>query len=160
VPAQDVGVRVDTKHLPALRKVATAVLQAAKEQLTIDSPAPWIQYPAVSAVIIRDKSVHLDAHQRNILIGTSSFDRSPCGTGTSAWIAVLHARGKLALDEDFVHESVIGGLFRGVAVEETKVGAFDAVVPEITGSAHITAFHDFVIDPGDPYKYGFRLISA
>jgi proline racemase len=156
VAARDVGVRVRMENLVALRRLGTVLLQAAREQFTIESPAPWIGYPAIGAVMIRDAPMHPEAHQKNMLMGSIGFDRSPCGTGTSGWVAALHARGQLALGEEFVHESVIGSLFRGRAVECTRVGPFEAVIPEITGSAYITAFHDFIVDPQDPYRHGFK----
>ncbi|MBI1376679.1 MAG: proline racemase [Frankiales bacterium] len=85
------------------------------------------------------------------------FDRSPCGTGTSARMAQLHARGLLGLDEDFVNESFIGTTFTGRLVEETEVGGVPAVVPTITGRAWITGTAQYVLDPDDPFPAGFLL---
>jgi proline racemase len=85
------------------------------------------------------------------------LDRSPCGTGTSARLAQLHARGELAVGEAFVNESVIGTRFTGTIVEETTVGHLPAVVPEITGRAWITAMGQYLLDPEDPFPTGFRL---
>ena len=85
------------------------------------------------------------------------LDRSPCGTGTSARMAALHARGELALGEDFVNESVIGTRFTGRMREETTVGGRPAVVPEITGRAWITGMGQYLLDPEDPFPHGFRV---
>ncbi len=85
------------------------------------------------------------------------LDRSPCGTGTSARLAQLHACGELALGEEFVNESVIGTRFTGRVVEETRVGELPAVVPEITGRAWITGMGQYLLDPEDPFPAGFRL---
>ena len=85
------------------------------------------------------------------------LDRSPCGTGTSARMAQRHARGELALGEDFVNESVIGTRFTGRLVEETTVGGLPAVVPEITGRAWVTGMGQYLLDPTDPFPAGFRL---
>lgn len=85
------------------------------------------------------------------------FDRSPCGTGTSARMAQLHARGELGIDEEFVNESFIGTTFRGRLVERVEVGGITAVVPEITGRAWITGTAQYMIDPDDPFPNGFRL---
>jgi len=87
----------------------------------------------------------------------ASMDRPPCGTGTSAKMAALHAKGKLSLGEEFVHESIIGSLFYGRLIEETKVGEYTAVIPTIRGSAYITGIHQFVLDPRDPFPAGFLL---
>ncbi len=85
------------------------------------------------------------------------LDRSPCGTGTSARMALLHAHGQLSLDRPYVHESVLGTRFTGRLVEETEVGGQTAVVPEITGSAWVTAIGQHLLDPDDPFPTGFRL---
>jgi proline racemase len=85
------------------------------------------------------------------------LDRSPCGTGTSARLAQLHARGMLETGTDFVNESVIGTRFTGRIVEETTVAGRPAVVPEITGRAWITGIGEYLLDPTDPFPAGFRL---
>ncbi|NML54579.1 proline racemase family protein [Streptomyces sp. R302] len=85
------------------------------------------------------------------------FDRSPCGTGTSARMAQLHARGQLALDTDFVNESFIGTEFTGRLVAETTVGGRPAVVPTVTGRAWITGTAQYFLDPTDPFPAGFLL---
>jgi proline racemase len=88
---------------------------------------------------------------------TGAIDRSPCGTGTSARMAVLHAKGRLGLDEDFRHEGILGTVFTGRLVEETTVGGRAAVVPTISGTAWITGFADYVVDPSDPFPEGFTV---
>ncbi|MFF0217935.1 proline racemase family protein [Streptomyces vinaceus] len=85
------------------------------------------------------------------------FDRSPCGTGTSARMAQLHARGLLALGADFVNESFIGTEFTGRLIGETTVGGFPAVVPTVTGRAWITGTAQYFLDPADPFPAGFLL---
>ncbi|MDJ0344697.1 proline racemase family protein [Streptomyces sp. H10-C2] len=85
------------------------------------------------------------------------FDRSPCGTGTSARMAQLHARGELPLHTDFVNESFIGTSFTGRLVEETTVGGLPAVVPTVTGRAWITGTAQYFLDPSDPFPGGFLL---
>ena len=85
------------------------------------------------------------------------LDRSPCGTGTSARMAQLHARGELAAGARFVNESVIGTRFTGRIAEETTVGGRPAIVPEITGRAWITAMGQYLLDAEDPFPAGFSL---
>ena len=85
------------------------------------------------------------------------MDRSPCGTGTAAVMAVIDAMGLLAGDRPFVHESLIGTRFLGRVVGRTAVGEHDAILPEIEGSAWITGEHTFLIDEGDPLREGFRI---
>lgn len=84
-------------------------------------------------------------------------DRSPCGTGTSAKLATLYKRGEIGIGEPFVYESFIGSQFKGVIKETAKVGEFDAVIPQITGSAYLLSEATYVIDPDDPLKYGFKV---
>ncbi|MEU8817578.1 proline racemase family protein [Actinoplanes sp. NPDC048796] len=83
------------------------------------------------------------------------FDRSPCGTGTSARMAELWARGELALGQDFVNESFIGSRFTGRLIGETTVGGRPAVLPTITGRAWVTGIGQYMLDPSDPYPTGF-----
>ena len=85
------------------------------------------------------------------------FDRSPCGTGTSARMAQLHARGELPLGQDFVNESFIGTSFTGRLVEATEVAGHPAVVPTVTGRAWITGTAQYLLDPADPFPAGFVL---
>ena len=85
------------------------------------------------------------------------LDRSPCGTGTSARLAQLHARGELAVGDSFVNESVIGTRFTGRVAAETTVGGRPAIVPEITGRAWITAMGQYLLDADDPFPAGFAL---
>ncbi|MFE9609861.1 proline racemase family protein [Streptomyces sp. NPDC006012] len=100
-----------------------------------------------------------DAHRSRhaMAIDPGWFDRSPCGTGTSARMAQLHARGALPLHRDFVNESFIGTEFTGRLVAETEVGGMPAVVPRITGRAWITGTAQYFLDPDDPFPGGFLL---
>ena len=84
------------------------------------------------------------------------FDRSPCGTGTSARMAELHARGELALGDEFVNESFIGTRFVGRLIDTARVGPHPAVIPTITGRAWITGFGQYILDPTDPFPAGFE----
>jgi proline racemase len=98
------------------------------------------------------------AHSRHAMaIHPGWFDRSPCGTGTSARMAQLHVRGELGLHSDFVNESFIGSRFTGRLVAETAVGGIPAVVPTITGRAWVTGTSQFHLDPTDPFPAGFLI---
>ena len=98
-----------------------------------------------------------DGNRNATAIHPGWLDRSPCGTGTSARMAALHARGELALGEAFVNESVIGTRFTGRLVEETRVGSLAAVIPEITGRAWVTGMGQYLLDAEDPFPAGFAL---
>lgn len=86
-----------------------------------------------------------------------SVDRSPCGTGTSARVASLFAKGELALNEEFIHESFIGTQFKARIVEPVEVGPCKGGVPEVTGTAHVTGKLKLIVDPNDPLKDGFHV---
>jgi proline racemase len=97
-------------------------------------------------------------HSRHAMaIHPGWFDRSPCGTGTSARMAQLHARGELPLDTDFRNESFIGTHFVGRLIGETSVGGLPAVIPTVTGRAWITGTAQYHLDPDDPFPEGFEL---
>lgn len=101
-----------------------------------------------------------EADGRNaVFYGDKAIDRSPCGTGTSARMAQLNARGKLKKGDKFLHESIIGSQFLGRVEDVTKIGDLDAIIPSIEGWAKITGFNNIFIDSeDDPYAYGFQVI--
>ena len=82
------------------------------------------------------------------------------GTGTSARLAVMHARGQIGVGEDFTHHSIIGSSFLGRIEATTTVGTLPAIVPSITGRAWLTAFHQYVLDPDDPFPTGYRIADT
>jgi 4-hydroxyproline epimerase len=113
----------------------------------------------VSHVLWADAPKGQGGHGRNaVFYGEKAMDRSPCGTGTSARMAQLHARGRLKLGEDFVHESYIGSRFTGRVEAETEVGGLRAIVPSIEGSAMATGRNEIWIDEEDVFAHGFQVV--
>ncbi|MGA7834470.1 MAG: proline racemase family protein, partial [Acidimicrobiales bacterium] len=104
--------------------------------------------------IAPDSTAQYSRHAMAIYPGW--FDRSPCGTGTSARMAELWARGELGLNEDFVNESFIGSKFTGRLIDEVSVAGIPAVIPTITGRAWVTGLGQYVLDPSDPFPHGFE----
>lgn len=105
-----------------------------------------------------DAPRHPRAHFLNaVVVSPLGLDRSPCGTGTSARLANLHARGEWKAGETFVHESVLGTLFEGRIVGVTQVGEHEAIVPEITGRAYLAGMSQLVLTQDDPFPGGFLL---
>jgi 4-hydroxyproline epimerase len=99
---------------------------------------------------------HPDADARNaVFYGDKAIDRSPCGTGTSARMAQLHAKGRLNAGDSFVHESIIGSLFKGRVEREASVVGKPAIIPSIGGWARQTGFNTIFIDDRDPFAHGF-----
>jgi proline racemase len=154
-PAKQLGVSVQPENLSTLIRLGNAVREAVNKKLDIQHPTER-HITTVELTEIYDKPDPTKPYSRNVVVfGNSQVDRSPCGTGTSAAMATLHGRGRLAIGEEFVNESIIGTRFKGKLVRETRVGDFTAVDPVITGEAYITGIHQFVVDPHDPVKHGF-----
>jgi 4-hydroxyproline epimerase len=113
----------------------------------------------VSHVLWADVPKSNDAHGRNaVFYGDRAIDRSPCGTGTSARLAHLHAKGKLKLGQPFVHESYILSRFTGRIEAETKLGTYSAIIPSIEGSAIATGRNEIWIDDEDEFAKGFQVV--
>lgn len=114
----------------------------------------------VTHMLWTGQPIHKDSHGRNaVFYGNKAIDRSPCGTGTSARLAQLYAKGKLKVGEDFIHESYIGSKFIGCVEEETVLHNYSAILPSIKGWAKIYGKNTITIDPeDDPYAYGFQVI--
>jgi proline racemase len=155
VEADQLGLVVEKAHISVLMQAAVAIREAlvrdgvrgvhpdSGEEEIIDHVKLFVPL----------KGEHHGARALTLCPGTA-YDRSPCGTGTSAKLAVLHAKGELKTGEHFDSESVLGTRFSARVIEETTVGKFPAVIAEITGSAWITSFATFVIDPDDPCRHG------
>ena len=104
------------------------------------------------------KPRHPEAHARNaVFYGDKAIDRSPCGTGTSARMAQLAAKGKLKPGDDFVHESIIGSLFHGRVERAVEVGGGAGIIPSIAGWARMTGYNTIFIDDRDPFAHGFTV---
>ncbi|MFL0365643.1 proline racemase family protein [Pseudobacillus sp. 179-B 2D1 NHS] len=102
---------------------------------------------------------HKEADVKNtVIVPPGGIDRSPCGTGTSAKLSVLYSQNKIGINEEFVHESIVGSLFRGWVLETTNVENVKAVMTRISGSAWLMGMHRFFYNEEDPLKEGFLLI--
>lgn len=114
----------------------------------------------VTHLLWTGNTINKDSDGRNaVFYGDKAIDRSPCGTGTSARLAQLHAKGKLAKGQEYIHESFIGSTFVGCVEEETFIGDIPAIVPSIKGWAKIYGYNTIVIDDeDDPYAHGFSVI--
>ncbi|MBV9330523.1 MAG: proline racemase family protein, partial [Alphaproteobacteria bacterium] len=113
----------------------------------------------VSHVMWADAAKHPTAHGRNaVFYGARAIDRSPCGTGTSARMAQLHAKGRLRTGEAFVHESYIGSLFVGRVEETLDLAGRPAILPSVEGSATATGYNQIWIDDEEEFAQGFQVI--
>ncbi|MFS0823835.1 proline racemase family protein [Bacillus sp. 1P02SD] len=157
VDARDIGLKVEITQLADLKKIGRAIKEQIESKVNVQHPFEQ-DINGIYGVIISDSPVKHDSHLRNVTVfAEEQIDRSPCGTGTSARVAALYHHGDLSVGEKFVHESIIDSQFIAEVVTTTKIGNYKAVVPKITGSAFITGFQQFVVDPSDPLKKGFLL---
>jgi 4-hydroxyproline epimerase len=112
----------------------------------------------LSHILWTGKPTQAGATARNaVFYGDNAIDRSPCGTGTSARMAHWAAAGRLKVGEDFVHESIIGSLFRGRIEAQTRVGDYPAIIPSVAGWARVTGLNSIFVDDRDPFAHGFSL---
>lgn len=157
VHASQLGLKIEPKNAAKLTDLAMELRDIINRDIEIQHPT-LEHIKTVDLVEIWDEPTNEKATYKNVVIfGQGQVDRSPCGTGTSAKLATLHAKGELKEGEKFVYESILGTMFEGEIVGTTKVGEFDAVLPKITGSAYMTGFNNFLIDEDDPVKHGFIL---
>jgi proline racemase len=143
--------------------------QATREQFPVSHPdQPAITGPTIAQ--LSAPTANPDADWKNavtVSVGaldwskpstwTGAIDRSPCGTGTCAKMATLHARGLLGLNQDFRHEGILGTVFTGRLIDEVQVGPYKGVVPTLSGTAWVTGISQYVLDPGDPFPNGFTV---
>jgi proline racemase len=156
LPAAAAGLSVDPARSGELVERGLAIMAAIAEADPPVHPAD----PRIAGcrhVVFHEPGRDGAAARAATSIHPGWLDRSPCGTGTSARMAQLHARGELAVGDPFVNESVIGTRFTGRLVAETTVGGLPAVVPEVTGRAWITGMGQYLLDAEDPFPAGFVL---
>jgi proline racemase len=157
LPADAMEIKISPEHASDIIEKGRRVRDAVNDQVRIQHPEKDF-IDCCTHVEFYGEPTTPGAHVKNaVIFGDGGLDRSPCGTGTSAKLATLYAKGQIKLNEEFVHESIIGSIFRARAVEETKVGEYRAVVPEVTGSAHVIGINTLFIDPDDPHRHGFLL---
>lgn len=155
VSADQIELSLNAENASDLAKLGMALIEASNQQMDIHHPTNDF----VSSVDVVE-FYGLDAvgnHQNMVIYGEAHVDRSPCGTGTAAKMALRHKKGKMSVGDTIMNQGPLGTQFRGRIVAETKVGSFPAIVPEIRGSAHITGWHRFVIGENDPYPAGFLI---
>lgn len=159
IDAQSCGLKVDNAYGPQLVEVGQRIKRAVQRTYTPVHP----ENPGLKGVSVLAWTHPLeDAPEGKVALNTvvvspGRFDRSPCGTGTCARMAVLHAKGQLKVDETFIHKSIIGTEFVNHIRGTTKVGEYDAVFTTVKGRAWITGTKQVMLDPSDPFPRGFRV---
>ena len=160
VSADEIGLALTPENGPELARWGMAIIEAGNQQLQVQHPTrTYIN--TVDVAEFYDAAGpgpggHAQGRGKNAVIyGAAHMDRSPCGTGTSAKMALMHRRGELAVGQPFTNEGILGTTFEGRVVAETRVGDLPAIVPEVRGSAYITGVNQFILDPRDPFPRGF-----
>ncbi len=158
VDAEAAGLSIDIAKLPELKRMGMAIAREVERVMKVVHPIEP-DLAGIYGTIFTAPAQTEGAHLRNVAVfADAEVDRSPCGSGTAAVMAVLDEMGVLgAGDGTFVHESLIGTCFTGQVVSRLRVGDYPAIVPEITGSAWITGEHTFLVDADDPLRAGFRI---
>jgi trans-L-3-hydroxyproline dehydratase len=157
VDAEAAGLAVVPGRLAELKIMGDAISRAVEKVVKVVHPTePGLN--GVYGTIFTGPPDAEGADLKNVTIfADKEVDRSPCGTGTCAVLAVLDAMGLVAADRPFVHESIVGSTFSARVASRTTVGEFAAIVPELTGTASITGDHTFIVEADDVFPSGFRL---
>lgn len=168
-PAAAMGVKLGAENAPAIVRAGAALLAAARQQIAVHHPHD-ANLNLISLVMLHGPADEPGISARNCVILPSgeldaarpetwrgSIDRSPCGTGTSARMACLHARGELPLNVPFIHQGVLGTTFEGMLHEHVHVDGQDAVIPSIMGRAWITGINQHILHPDDPFPHGYTV---
>ncbi|MCB2215743.1 MAG: proline racemase family protein [Desulfobulbaceae bacterium] len=157
VKSENFGIEINPESAGQLIHTGRIVRDAVNAQIQFQHPDyPFINSCTHVEFYAPSRTEGVDA-QNAVFFSDMGIDRSPCGTGTSAKLATLYAKGQIAVGQEFVHESIINSIFRARVLEETTVGQYPAIIPEVKGNAHIMAMSTFFIDPDDPHKHGFLL---
>jgi len=163
VSAEQIDLELKVENAPQLAKLGMDIIEAGNEQLDIKHPQrDYIN--TIDVVEFFDPRGHKDGRGKNfVVLGEGHVDRSPCGTGTCAKLALLHKREQLEVGEPFINEGLLGTTFDAHIVRESSIvdagtgKKIPAVIPEISGAAHITGLQYFVLTPDDPFPEGFLL---
>jgi len=152
-----IGLDLTVNNASKLASLGMAIIDAANEQIPVQHPTqPYID--TIDVAEFFDPSGHIQHRGRNVVIyGESHVDRSPCGTGTCAKMALLHKRGELTVGEPFINAGILGTTFEGQILSETRVADYTAIIPQFKGRAYITGINRFFVDPDDPFPEGFLL---
>ena len=157
VDAKSLGFEVKPHEARDLVATGQRIKHAAAEQLPVVHPGN----PGIHTITFTEFAMPFEgagSRSRNaVIVSPGRIDRSPCGTGTSARLAVLHAKGLLRAGEGFTHCSIIGSEFEGAIASETRVGDRPGIVTTIAGQAWITGIFQHGYDPTDPFRDGYTL---
>ena len=155
--AEALGLNLEPEHAPRLQTLGLAIKRAIIAERTISHPTePELGYLYGTIFVGPPQTPGADVWQ-TCIFANAALDRSPTGTGVSAHLSLLHAKGDLGVEQFLRFEGILGTAFGGKIVEETQLGPYPAIIPAVEGRAWLTGRHEFMIDPDDPLKEGFLL---
>jgi proline racemase len=162
VDAAELGFEIKPDEAKDLAEIGSIITAAANQQLGFNHPtnSDWnhISFCELALPLFEEKGVKVS--RNSVVIDPGKLDRSPCGTGCSARLAVLHAKGLLQKGDRMIGRSILDSRFDCSIVEETKVGDKIAIIPSIRGRAWITGIHQLMLDSEDPWPEGYRLTDT
>jgi trans-L-3-hydroxyproline dehydratase len=158
VDAEPLGLPLTPENYTRIIRLGKTIKRAVTDVYDIRHPSGDADLNFLYGVIFWQRLAHERIHSRNVCVfADGEVDRSPTGTGVSGRAAIHYARGELALHETITIESILGTSFDVAAVAETTVGATPAIIPQVSGTAHLTGRNEFLLDPRDPLNEGFLL---
>ena len=163
VDAYKLGLRVIPEHTDALVKLGMELKYKIMKMMDVVHPLESELHGIYGTIIteaISDEGNGVLSSKNVTIFADAQIDRSPTGTGTAARVALLHKRGILQKGMVLTNSSIIDTVFEGSIQESAKVDHFDAVIPEVSGTAQIMGFNQFVLEPGDPLPSGFRITGS
>ena len=159
INAQDLGFEIKPDEAKDISDIGSKITAAANQQLNFTHPtnSEWshISFCQMTLPIFEEEGVKIS--KNTVVIDPGKLDRSPCGTGCSARMAVLYAKGELKKGDRMIGRSIINSRFDCSIVDESMVGDKKAIIPSIRGRAWITGTHQLMLDPEDPWPDGYRL---
>ena len=158
VDADKIGLGISIKNISKIKKIGMDILKYLNKNIRIQHP----KIKKISSVDLIEFNSKVDLKNSNnknvVIFGNSQFDRSPCGTGTSAKLANLYYQKKIGIGDEFINESIIGTKFIGKIIKIDSSDGINGVITKIEGNAFITGYSDFIIEEGDPFTEGFIIV--
>lgn len=151
VDAEAIHLSLEAENIEAITSLGMELLRRINRTFKVKHP--YLDITTVDLVEFYSHTDNPEADMKNcVIFGNAQADRCPCGTGTSAKMAALYARGELGLNQEFIYESITGSLFKGMAATEVEIAGRRGIIPQITGSAYITGINTWVLDDKDPLE--------
>ncbi len=155
VNAAEIGLNISLDNSRTVADLGMRIIAAANQQCQVSHPLQ----PEVTTVDVAEFYDHPDLENMRglgmVVYGDSHVDRSPCGTGTTAKLTLMHHKGEIKENQSFTNESPLKTSFQARIIQTTRIGSKDAVVVEVSGNAHITGVHQFILEQDDPFPQGF-----